>query len=92
MIVTDDMIGTATFAAGCRTLALDRVHRRYRSEPIDALGEPKSASARYISCVQFESSAKLKAVHCADRPLQCGAIITDALPPEVGFTIVSSAG
>ncbi len=72
MIVTDDMIGTATFAAGCRTLALDRVHRRYRSEPIDALAEPKSASVRFTSCVHFAFKAKLKAVHSQDRPLRCG--------------------
>jgi len=74
MIVTDDMIGTATFAAGCRTLALDGVHRRYRSEPIDALAEPKSASVRFIGCVHFAFKAKLKAVHNEDRPLRCGTI------------------
>ena len=90
MIETDDKIGTATFAAGCRALALDAMHRRSRSEPIDALAEPKSASARLISCVHFVAGDAGKPFIVWDRPLQHGAVhFSDPLPPEVGAMIAS---
>lgn len=91
MIETDDMVGAAAFAAGCQTLALDGVHRRYRSKPIDAPAEPKSASVRLISCVHFESKATGKPFivsrsAVAARHDHC----SDSLPPEVRARIVTS--
>lgn len=80
-------------AGGYRALALNGVHRRYQSEPLDDLAEPKSASVRLISCVHSSPELAEKpfmvrgSADEAQRAHQSGSLL-----PEVGGTMIGPPG
>ena len=92
MVEMDETIASAVETAGYRVLTPDGVQRRYRSAPIDALAEPKSASVRLTSCVRFECPEQtgkpfinIGGSAVAVRHDRC----SDPLLPEVGAIVAS---